>query len=522
MKQPRPTGANVGNRHQNIFTDVARDQLLERPLPNAQEAERAILGAVLLDNALYYQAADYGITPDVFYMPFEQRVWWAMGELLESGQEINTVLIANILRTEGEGMITQLPVTRLTDYMIGVPHFANVKHFAKLVMDAFWKRTLIKVCNYITAKTLDGEDEMVDVMSEAETGILELANNALRGNTKARNIDFVHILKDKDDFKETLLKRARGESDAIPTGIAPLDAMLEGGGLNPQGFYLVAARPKAGKTSLVLGIAERAAIQFAKWFAEQGIKASVAVASLEMRRQALQFRLFSSYSGIPFDVLSRPGRLKGRDLEKAFGLVDGFFAHPLYITDAVFAIPEFQRACERVVYGEMQARIIIADYVQLFALSKGQAVNPEALTGETTLISRELKHTAQELNVPLVGISSMSRLGELRQSGQLDYDVEALITLENPEWDAIEKLIKQGHEKDARMMRAALDQKPIWDITARLKFQRNGPTGDIPLKFLRRQMQFLTVNEYEGSTNTGSSRVESKQTLGELWDSTGS
>jgi replicative DNA helicase len=489
------------------YSDAARDQLLERPAPNSSEAERAILGAIILDNELIWQAREYGITGEWFYVPSHRRIWDAMNELAEQGSEINQILIAEVLRRDGQVEAVG-GVTYITNLMMGLPHFANIAHFAKIVHDKFYLRQLVKGCNAIVSKALEEEEGMAEIMGHAESAVLELASNALRGHKKARSIDYVPLAKDRIEFIHTLEERAAGRSDALPTGIKPIDDKLEGGGLNPQGLYLVAAKPKAGKTSLVLGWAERIARRFAEEVAQGGEKKSVAVASLEMRRLALQMRAFSAYTGIPFDTLMRPGKLRGVEKDLAFASLEGFFGLPLYINDAVFSIPEYKRASERVVFGEMQARLLIADYLQLFSRDKDKTPNPDNLTGEVTIISRELKHTAQVLNVPLVGISSLNEAGQLRQSRTLEYDVEALFILENLEWTP----------NMTPEQRAILDAKPVWDINARLAYQRNGPTGDIPLKFLRRNMQFVTPQEFAQMEGRGS--VVSKD-LNTLWEQTG-
>lgn len=491
----------------------AHDILLERPLPSSPDAERAIEGAIILDNAVFWQAIEFGVTPEWFYIPAHRRIFEAMDILANRGSEINPILIGEELKRLG--MLTAVGgITFITNLTYGLPHFANIAHYAKIVRDKFYLRTLAKVCTRVISRVLEEDEEAEVILTEAESAILEFVGTALRGHGRARAIDAVHISTDKLEFIQTLEKRAAGISDAIPTGIKPIDDKLEGGGFNPQGFYLIAAEPKSGKTSLALDIASRTA----RRFGEQGIPKSVAVFSLEMRRLALEMRMFSGYTGISFDTLSRPGKLRGVEMELAFASIDGFFNFPLYISDAVFALPELWRACERMVYGPMQAGLILVDYLQLLSLRKGQMLDPEHLTGEVTLVSRELKHIAQELNVPLAGISSVNRLGELRQSGQMDYDVEALIKLENPEWAKIKKYMqdKKSDEGIVLAMRAELDSRPVWDINARLAYQRNGPTGDNMLKFLRRYMQFLTPEEYE-RMNGGPTKGTDLD-LGTLWE----
>jgi replicative DNA helicase len=483
------------SRYPDDIDQIARDQNLERPMPNSEEAERAVIGSIILDNALYWQAREFGLTPEMFYNHFYGEAFGVMGDLAEMGIEMNSVLVGEEMRRRGSH---PMAVSRLTQTMIGLPHFANIAHFAKIIWDKHWVRRLIKWCYAVASAAHDDDDELPKLVESAESQMLELANRILRGQKKARGIDFVPISSDKQEFIETLEKRSQGIQDALPSGIRPIDSRLEGGGFNPQGFYLVAAQPKAGKTSLVLSWAER----IARAYAKQGIQKSVAVASLEMRRLALQMRLFSSYTSIPFDTLSRPGKLRGLDKDIAFASVDEFFSFPLLINDAVFTLPELWRACERAVYGPTQAGLIIVDYLQLVSLRKGYSADPDKLTGEVTIVSRELKHMATELNVPVIGISSLNRLGEIRQSGSIEYDVEALFRLENPDFDP----------KMTLEQRALLDAKPVWDINARLAYQRNGVTGDIMLKFIRQQMKFVTADEYE--KNNGSSKATN---LEDLW-----
>lgn len=491
MSHPRPI---------ELLPLVMRDQILERPLPNNSDAERAIIGAIMLDNALVWQARSAGLMPGHCYVPMYRFTLEAMYELSDRGHELNPITIVEELRRMGRlGMAGGM--SEVSNMTYGLPHFANIGRYVKMVMDKHWVRTLITTCNMIISIALDDEEQPETQLTGAETAILELVSVALRTNKKARSIDFVPVSEDKAAFIETLQTRASGVSDAIPTGIRPIDAKLEGGGLNPQGLYMIAARPKSGKTSFALGIAERTA----RSFATQGLKKSVAVASLEMRRLALQMRMFSAYTGIPFDTLLRPGKLRGVEKDLAFAAVDEFFNFPLHITDAVFSLPELFRACERAVYGPAQACLIMVDYLQLIALKKGQIADPDNLTGEVTVVSRELKHMATELNVPVVGISSLNSMGELRQSRTLEYDLEALIRLENPDYKPNMTLEE----------RATLDALDVWDINARLQYQRNGPTGDNMLKFLRPRMQFVTLEEFEHMTRNPRDRERQMETLWE-------
>jgi replicative DNA helicase len=464
--------------------ELIQGQILERPLPHSADAERAILGAVILDNSLIYQAQFYGLEEHHFYVRAHQFVYRAMLEIADKGGEINPILLGEKLRALG--LIEQTGgVAFISELTYGLPHFTNVATYAKVVMDKSNLRDLIKVCNMLTWKALEEEDDPDELIKAAESTVLALSSVALRGNRRAREVGFVKVVKDKADFRKHLEALHRGQSASLSTGIAAIDDKLEGGGLNPQGQYLVAANPKAGKTSLVLNICDRIARQFA----QEGSQRSVGVVSMEMRRLALHMRRFSAHTQIPFSEMSRK-HFRGPAYEIAMRELDAFFDIPLYISDSIFSLDDAWRHCEKLVYGEAQAGLLVFDYLQLMSRKRRQALSVEHRTAEVTVISRELKHMAQEFNVPLIAISSLSRAGELRESGAIDYDLEALIMLENAD-------LPDDLKPEARKaLVKALNSQEVWNINAHLKYQRNGPTGDIMLKFVRPYMQFLTLEEY--------------------------
>lgn len=468
-------------------------ELLSRALPHSAESETAILGAITLDNSLVYQAIELGLEPEDMYVRANYYCLKSMFSMAQTGREINPILLGEELKREG--LLEQIGgITYLSELTYGLPHFTNVAHYVKVVKDKAHLRNLIKLCNLISATAFDEEDDAHIILTEAESSMLALTSEALRGSKLVRKKEFVRVSEDRAIFETKLDRTHRGLTSALATGIKPIDDLLEGGGLNPQNMYLIAAKPKAGKTSLALAIAYRIAKFFAEEYLALGFEQSVGVVSMEMRREALEYRLYSSHTGIPYDVLTRAGRLHGVNYEVAKAGLDGFFnILPLYITDAIFDIDEAWRAAERLVRGPAQAKLLIFDYLQLMSKAQRRAgkraltsFDADKRTQEVTAISRDVKHMAQDLNVPIIGISSLSRLGELRESGQLDYDLEALLMLENPDWKP-DMTVQE---------RAILDAKKIWDINARMMYQRNGATGDIMLKFLREFMQFVTPEEY--------------------------
>jgi replicative DNA helicase len=468
-----------------IASDNEFDDLLRNQMPNLFQVEQLLLANVLLDPQIIALLQFLGLESVHFYWNSNQLILDAMYQLYSMGHEINSVTIGEVLR--GNGQLDAVGgVSGVTDLTRGMFQLAE-KSIHKYVTQIHKKsnlRELIKTAKMIVCDAMESDAIHDDVMTQAESEVLRVVSESLRGHGRqSRDKKFVRISEDMDEFRKGLIDLHHGKSAALPTGIRGLDSKLEGGGLQPQAVYMVAAEPKAGKTALVLGIAKRVATTYVR----DGQQKSVGIISMEMRRRAIQMRLYSEYTHIPFSRMSMRG-FTGIDYDIAIKSIDPFFkTTPLYITDAIFSLDEMWRECERLVMGEAQAGLIAIDYIQLASIRKAMGQSVEHRTREVSQISREIKHMGQQFNIPFIAISSLNRAGELRESGELEYDCEALIHLQNPEFNP--------RLSDAE--KAALNKKPIWDINAYVKYNRNGPTGDTPLKFLREYMSFLDPEEYE-------------------------
>src|SRR3954447_20094482 len=236
----------------NFGADTARDQMLERRLPNSAQAERAILGAIILDNALVSQAIEQ-LRPEDFYVPSHRRIFLAMIALFERGSEINQILIAEELRRDGE-IESVGGVSYITNLMMGLPHFANIAHFSKIVRDKSMLRQLVKACNKITSEALEEEDDAEIILDHAEQAIFALADERTRQG-------FAHVKPIADGLLEHVQEMAGRSAmlTGLTTGFTELDGMTSG--LQPSDLIIVAARPSMGKTSFCLTLAQNAAIQ---------------------------------------------------------------------------------------------------------------------------------------------------------------------------------------------------------------------------------------------------------------------
>src|ERR671920_58009 len=252
-----------------FIADRSREQLLERPLPHSAEAERAILGAIVLDNSLVNQAIEL-LRPDDFYVRAHQHVFRAMINLSERGSEINPILVGEELRREG--LVEQTGgIAFISELTYGLPHFTNVAAYAKVVKDHSLMRQLVRVANKITSEALEGEDEATLILDHAEQMIFALADERTRQG-------FSHIKPVADQLLEKVQEMAGRSAmlTGLTTGFSELDTMTSG--LQPSDLIIVAARPSMGKTALCLTLAQNASIQ---------TNAVVAIFSLEMSKESL-------------------------------------------------------------------------------------------------------------------------------------------------------------------------------------------------------------------------------------------
>jgi replicative DNA helicase len=448
--------------------DPIREQPLERALPHSAEAERAILGGVLLDNALISQAVEL-LRPEDFYVPSHRRIFIAMIALFERGAEINPILIGEELKKDSALELAG-GISFITNLTYGLPHATNIVHYAKVVRGKSMLRQLIRASNKITQEALEQEDEPEVILDHAEQAIFELADERVRQG-------FVHV---KPVAEQLLEKIQEMEGRAalltgLTTGFADLDQMTSG--LQRSDLIILAARPSMGKTSFALMLAENAAIQAG---------AVVGIFSLEMSKEALVMRMLCSQSNIDAQrfrngFLSRP---EWSQVAKSLGtLADA----KIFLDDTPgITVLEMRAKARRLAAEQKKLDLIIVDYLQLMS---GTSKRVESRQQEVSQISRELKGLAKELNVPLVALSQLSRapesrsdhrpqLADLRESGALEQDADVVAFIYRAEQ------YKTPEERDS----LPEDQKNVAELI--VAKQRNGPTGTIDLRFTPSSMRF--------------------------------
>jgi replicative DNA helicase len=450
------------------IADPIREHSLERALPHSAEAERAILGAVLLDNSLISQAVEL-LRPEDFYVPSHRRIFTAMIALFERGAEINPILIGEELKKEN-ALESAGGISLITNLTYGLPHSTNIAHYAKVVRGKSMLRQLIRAANKITQEALDQEEEPEIILDHAEQAIFQLADERIRQG-------FVHV---KPVAEQLLEKIQEMEGRAalltgLTTGFADLDKMTSG--LQRSDLIILAARPSMGKTSFALMLAENAAIQAG---------AVVGVFSLEMSKEALVMRMLCSQGNIDAQrfrngFLSRP---EWAQIAKSLGtLADA----RIFLDDTpAISVLEMRAKIRRLAAEQKKLDLIIVDYLQLMS---GAAKRVESRQQEVSQISRELKSLAKEMNVPLVALSQLSRapearsdhrpqLADLRESGALEQDADVVAFIYRAEQ------YKTPEERDS----LPEDQKNVAELI--IAKQRNGPTGSVDLRFTPSSMRF--------------------------------
>jgi len=448
------------------YPENTREQFLERPLPSSPDSERVILGAILLDNELITQAIEQ-ISPDDFYSPNNRRIFKAMIALFEKGDRIDPILIGEELKKEGS--IDSIGgVATITNLTYGLPHFSDIFDYTKVVKSKAMSRNLIKVCNQITSEALAEEDDAEVILDNAERMIFALADEKTRQG-------FSHI----QPIAETVLAKvqefAKRESHALTglsTGFRDLDEKTSG--LQPTDLIIVAARPSMGKTALCLTLAQNAAILE---------KAVVAVFSLEMSKEQLVMRMLSSEARVDAHRF-RTGYLTRDEWGRLAEAIGTLSNAKIFIDDtAGISVLEMRAKTRRLFAEQKKLDLIVVDYLQLMSGGK----RSESRQQEVSLISRELKGLAKEMNVPIVALSQLSRapearnpprpmMSDLRESGSIEQDA-----------DVVAFIYREDYYKPSE------ENAGIAELL--IAKQRNGPTGTVKLAFLR---EFTRFENYYG------------------------
>ena len=440
---------------------------LDRGLPASVEAERAILGAILLDNSTYPQAAEL-LHADDFCLDSHRRIYLRMMELGEAGRPIDFVTLTEQLgqNKEIEAVGGAAYVMSLTD---GLPRVKNIEHYAKIVKDKALLRGLIHAATSAIQKAYEQDAPAEEIIESAESAIFQIAEKRVGQGF----LSIPEIVKDSFGSIDKLYEQGQ-RITGLETHFEDLDNITSG--LQKSDLIIIAGRPSMGKTAFAINIAENAAVNDHK---------VVAVFSLEMSRESLLLRLLCSQARVDSHKL-RTGLLSREDYGKLVAGLGALVEAPIFIDDTpAVSISEMRAKCRRLQQAQGRLDLIVVDYLQLAsASSPGTGRRYENRTQEVSTISRGLKALAKEMRCPLIALSQLSRapesrtgnnrpqLSDLRESGAIEQDADVVGFIFR------EEVYKQDDPD--------LEGKAELIIAK----QRNGPTGTVHLAFIKRSTRF--------------------------------
>ena len=436
----------------------------ERTLPHNLEAERSVLGAILVHNDAFNLAVQV-IEAGDFYRDAHRRIFDKMIALNERNQAIDFVTLKEELARGGELEEVGGPsyVASLAD---GVPRATNVEYYARIVKEKATLRNLIYAANKILTNAYEADQESDLILDEAEGAIFAVADDRL----KAGFVPMRDLVKESFPKIEQLFEQKRLIT-GVPTGFVDLDEMTRG--LQGGDLIIIAARPSMGKTSLVLNMSQYVAAQ---------PEHTVGFFSLEMSKESLFIRLLTSEAQIDSHRLMS-GAIGQKDYGRISHALETLSAMKLYIDDTANIGVLEMRAKARRLKAEHGLSMLVVDYIQLMS-GRGRFENR---TLELASISRSLKGLAKELSVPIIVLSQLSRapesradhrpqLSDLRESGALEQDADVVGLIYRDD----------VYNKDPNNPDAGTAEL----IIAK---QRNGPTGTVRLAFLREQTRFANL-----------------------------
>ena len=446
------------------------DLRLDTGLPANIDAEKTILGAILLDNAAYSEAAER-IDSDDFSLDSHRRIFLRMTELMNQQHAVDIVTLSNELakfkEVEAIGGVAYL--ASLTE---GLPRRPVIEEYIKIVKDKSLLRRLMAICSAAIARAADQSETALEVLGAAETQLMEVSEKGITHGLQSLD----QIVQNSFGSIDNLYKESR-EVTGLATGFTELDRMTSG--LQKGELVIIAARPSMGKTALAINICQNAAVSS---------NAIVAVFSLEMSKESLLRRMLASQAWVDQRKL-QTGFLLKEDQVKLQRALEQLVESRLFIDDtAGISLAEMRAKSRRLKQTAGGLDLIVVDYLQLMSATlSGGKKGFENRTQEVSAISRGLKALSKELEVPVVALSQLSRaserrgddkrpmLSDLRESGSIEQDADVVAFIHRDSYyNRTEELSEDERAKSEII----------------LAKQRNGPTGTVHLNFVSRFTRF--------------------------------
>jgi replicative DNA helicase len=435
--------------------------------PHSPDAERTVLGALLLDPEAIVKVSDF-LRPEDFYDPTYRQIFAAIFQLYADHQPIDFITVSSKL-ADNKNVQDIGGSAFLADLASSVPTSSHIYQYGQIVKGKAVHRNIIDAGRKIIGLGYEVDRPIPELLDEVEKSIFQITNTFLKEK-------FVHVREVLDARYEKFAElHASGEdtTKGVPTGFAALDYKLSG--FQPSDLIILAARPSMGKTSLAMNMAVNAAIKGRK---------TVGIFSLEMSKEQLVDRLFASMLGVDSWKLQR-GKLDDSDFQNMGPIMDELSKANLFIDDtSASSMPEFRTKARRLQM-EHGLDMLIIDYLQL--MSTGNSSYAGNRVQEISEISRTVKQVARELRIPIIALSQLSRavesrpdkqpqLSDLRESGSIEQDADVVMMLYRDDY----------YNEDS-------DRQGICDVFIRK--HRNGPTGRVELLFKKEQMRFYDIDK---------------------------
>ena len=456
----------------------------ERGLPASIDAERSILGAILLDNHAYNEAAER-ITQADFALDQHRRIFTRMADLMDAGRAVDIVTLREELskHKEIEAIGGTAYLASLTE---GLPRRVSIEEYVRIVKDKSILRQVINVCSTAITQAADQSDEALDVLNRAESDLLQVSEHGIaRGFLEVKDIvagSFGSI--------DKLIQEGAREVTGLRTWFDEFDKMTSG--LQKSELTIIAARPSMGKTAWAINIAQNAAVRGGM---------TVGVFSLEMSKESLLRRMLASEALVDSQKIQK-GFLLREDQDKLTAALERLVEARIFIDDTPgISLTEMRAKARRLRQMAGRLDLIVIDYLQL--MSGGApgigAKRYENRTQEVSAVSRGLKSLAKELDVPVIALSQLSRaseqrggdkkpmLSDLRESGSIEQDADVVAFIHRESY----------YNKDENGQPDPETEGKAEIIIAK---QRNGPTGSVHLAYLSKCTRFenlaFGVGEY--------------------------
>lgn len=443
---------------------VRQKESITKIIPQNNDAEMAVLGAMLLDENVISEVLEI-LTETLFYSQEHQAIFSAIVSLFDTRKKVDILTLTEDLTKKKllEKIGGASYLTTLVDF---VPTSANAVHYAKIIREKGILRALINNATSIVDSVYKGEDDVNVVLDKAERLIFEISDKRIEGSYK----HIKDIIKDGIELIESLYHK-KSHITGIPTGFADLD--VKTAGLQAGDLIIVAGRPSMGKSAFAISLAENAAV-------DENVP--VAIFSLEMSKEQLMQRFLCSQARVDVHKV-RTGFLSPSEWPLLTSAAGRLSEAPVYIDDTP-ALSIFEiRAKARRLKAHHNIQLVIIDYLQLISSSR----RSDSRQQEISEISRSLKALAKELNVAVIALSQLSRavesreghrpkLSDLRESGAIEQDA-----------DLVALMLREEYYNPTPENR---NQAEV--IIAK---QRNGPVGSVHLGFLKEYMKFVNLSK---------------------------